>query len=194
MWYPSLMPSTFKIVKRPSLEIKVEHAQIKQRALLQDKIEDPVFNELNDKCKDSAFLTVSQVIEQENLLRQLTIEKLNYSQTAAICSMVEKGTRLPLYFLKRRLLKHLEFLQQDDKILYEEGKWSELDEAELDQAMLERGLKVLNLQLHDLEDQLQEWVYLAHSHPHLLLPLLIYAHSYKQRELWLRPPPKHERE
>jgi hypothetical protein len=58
-------------------------------------------------------------------------------------------------------------------------------------ATFERGLKVLGLSYNTLVKQLQEWLNLSLNHPTLVTPLLIYAHAYEQKELFLLADSEH---
>lgn len=61
-----------------------------------------------------------------------------------------------------------------------------LDDKEVIEACLERGLKVLDETIHALRSQLQEWLRISHIRT-LPVPLLIYAHGFKQLDLSLKP-------
>ena len=62
-----------------------------------------------------------------------------------------------------------------------------LSDQELKYACLERGLKVLGLSRQEFENQLKEWIYLSTKCPKVVTPLLIFAHAFEQRDLFLQP-------
>jgi hypothetical protein len=60
-----------------------------------------------------------------------------------------------------------------------------LSEAELVEACFERGLQVLGYSAHILREQLKEWLKVSLNFPDVMIPFLIYAHAFVQRDFLL---------
>jgi LETM1 and EF-hand domain-containing protein 1 len=80
----------------------------------------------------------------------------------------------------------MDYLTSDDKLIHQEGVES-LSLTDLQQATLERGLKVLEMTPSDLQDQLREWIKISLAMPYVKTALLAYAHSFEERDLVLMP-------
>lgn len=91
----------------------------------------------------------------------------------------------------------MEYVKHDDivrtwfffltvQLIHKEGIDS-LSSEDLIDACLERGLQVLKLPSTTLQVQLQEWLKFSLVHPSTITPLLIYAHGFKRKELFLQP-------
>eukprot|EP01114_Cavostelium_apophysatum_P016614 TRINITY_DN4769_c0_g1_i3.p1 TRINITY_DN4769_c0_g1~~TRINITY_DN4769_c0_g1_i3.p1 ORF type:complete len:398 (-),score=71.40 TRINITY_DN4769_c0_g1_i3:93-1286(-) len=187
--YPNLLPSTFKLVKKPTLEDRIKTARIKHEAILGGQVSSDKLNiisKLDSKWKSLPYLTSKNVVAEADLLSQLKLKSLTRSEVAALSSMLGLGTRMPTFWLKRKLIEHFKMLEDDNKLLQKEGVES-LSEDELDAATMERGLRVIHLSLDALERQLNEFVKLQNERPDLIAPLLIYGHSFNKREMFLQP-------
>jgi len=114
-----------------------------------------VLNTLNEKWSKFPSLSAELILQEAPTLSKLDLNKLSWDELASLCSVLQIGTRLPAYFLRRRLDRHFDHIKKDDQFLFTEGV-DAMTEPELHQASLERGLKVLGLSFVNLQRQLKE--------------------------------------
>jgi len=188
--FPGLLPSTFRLVRTPTLEEKIRANKLKQLSLM-----DPSFKEsfdannlekLRENLSLNGPLSAAKVMQNADLLEATcSVKHLTRSQLAALCSVLNLGTRTIAFMLRVRYYAHITYIRQDDRIINSEGIES-LNEHDLIEACMERGLKVVGLSRKTLQKQLGEWIQLS-LHCPVLTPLLVYAHTYEQRDLLLQP-------
>jgi hypothetical protein len=135
--------------------------------------------------------TSSQLMEQSLMLEiyPYTLETLSWVHTVAMATRLDVNTWLTLGEMRLRLARHIVFLLSDDQQLL--PLLPSLPLIHLQQACLDRGLKVVGLNRDELALQLSEWLKFSLSKPHLITPLLIHAHGFTPRDFILAPvPPK----
>lgn len=189
--FPGWLPSTFKLVKKPTLEDRVKATKIKQLSILDvsatDVVPDELWEQLLNALPMTKPLSSKQILQHKDLLLSLTSCRLTRRHYGAVCSVLNLGTRTFTFRLRSHLKRHSEILVKDDALLFTEGVES-LTDTELHEALLERGLLVLGLSRIQQEDQLIEWLRISRS-PLIIRSLLIYAHAFEQRDLCLLPTP-----
>jgi len=195
--FPDLLPSTYNLVRKPTLEEVVKLSKIKQLSMIhldhaktRDTSMDSTLEEMRCSLRDAYHLPLSckRLLENKDLLMKKIppVEQLTRRQIAAVCAVLNLGTRNFTFFLRKKFCSHMEYLSNDDKMIHQEGI-DQLDDLDLKMANIERGLAVLGTTRKQLEVQLTEWICITLADPQLKTPLLIYCHAFHQRDLLLAP-------
>eukprot|EP01116_Phalansterium_solitarium_P024767 TRINITY_DN9162_c0_g1_i1.p1 TRINITY_DN9162_c0_g1~~TRINITY_DN9162_c0_g1_i1.p1 ORF type:complete len:410 (-),score=85.91 TRINITY_DN9162_c0_g1_i1:443-1672(-) len=204
--FPALLPSTFKLSKHMTVAERVMASNVKQISILRARPASgwwpqalqffrtpcPTMSPLLVKLLHDTIevnrpsLSSERVIDNRAVLESnFRLEDLSFKQLASLASILGVGTRVPKAWLLRRIRAHVDYLLGDDKRILEEGIAS-LSGTELQEAIFDRGMKLLGLTRPALEAELAEWLRISQARSEVILPLLIYAHAFEHRELWLQ--------
>jgi len=186
MVYPHVLPSTFKLAEPISKQKLIQSTMENKKALLEKRgsaTDLPAYIQMLQRKPLSASYVISLN------LPKLSTKNLDKLQLAAL--LVSLGhpplwiTYWPKYFLRIRADRHLSHLRKDDTLLNKEGLDTISEVQILEEACLERGLAIKELQLSDLQRQMVEWLKLSLQDAHLPETLLIYTHCFVYNELQL---------
>ncbi|RKP22726.1 LETM1-like protein-domain-containing protein [Syncephalis pseudoplumigaleata] len=106
------------------------------------------------------------------------IEQLSKEHLAAYCRFLGLSDIGGQSMLRRRLIKHLDYLRLDDELIQREGVDS-LSEELLRDAAEERGIRSQHVDTVKLRAELQEWVDLRLGKPAIPPALLVFSQVFR---------------
>ncbi|KAI9102719.1 LETM1-like protein-domain-containing protein [Phlyctochytrium arcticum] len=194
--FPNMLPSTFESKfqeeekKRKLLKVRLEMARF-----LQDTIEDvsvsgasaaaaaKEFSQFFNKCRSSG-----QPVPTEEILRiakklpdELTLNNLSRPQLAGMAKYMNIQAFGTDTFLRHQIERRLKYLEDDDKIIMQEGGVDKLSLPELQQVCLSRGIRTTGVSPARMRDELKQWLDLHVNH-NISSSLLILSRAFQMQE------------
>eukprot|EP01127_Copromyxa_protea_P007922 TRINITY_DN1801_c0_g1_i1.p1 TRINITY_DN1801_c0_g1~~TRINITY_DN1801_c0_g1_i1.p1 ORF type:complete len:272 (-),score=40.14 TRINITY_DN1801_c0_g1_i1:42-857(-) len=196
MRWPMLLPSTFDISMMAGLESRVylfDTLRDRRASFLSSPKTAPQKIEALEFIDKKPSYSANEILSHSKLFMtsKLDIYQLSRSQLQSVLMGMGSSAMTmwlwPRSMLISRLLKHFQFIAEDDKLLtYEEIQ--NMTKEELVETNLERGLHVRRRSKAELQDQIREWLKLKEN-TELACRLVICYHAFEMLQFRMSSSP-----
>lgn len=163
--FPNMLPSSF--------ETKQQRNTKHHRAfVIRSRISSSLINEyeklidINIENKEVKELSKEKLIEKYKnveMMDKVLLQNMNSRQLMIISKYFKMFSYYPQYILRMRLMRKMNFIKKDDKLIMSDGIES-MTNIDLEDACEERGMKYEGLNKEEIKTMIKNWVELSVKH------------------------------
>lgn len=163
--FPNMLPSSFETTEQ-------RNAKHHRTFVIRSRISSSLINEyeklidINLENKEVKELSKDQLIEKyknAEMMDKILLQNMSSGQLKTVCKYFKMFSYYPQYILRIRLMRKMNYIKRDDKLILSDGVES-MTNNDLEDACEERGIKYEGLNKEEIKTMIKNWVDLSVKH------------------------------